>query len=139
MVAGIVDHAAHTRDIRRLGGLARAMPLTFALAAVAALSMAGIPPLAGFVGKFFLFSSAIDAGYLWIAVLGFVLSMVSVYYYLNVVKVMYLGAPADTRPFDFAMPVRLTAVFAMAATLAMGVYPGPLSKLADMAAKTVFK
>ena len=101
--------------------------------------MAGIPPLAGFVGKFFLFSSAIDAGYLWIAVLGFVLSMVSVYYYLNVVKAMYLGAPADDRPFEIAMPVRVTAVFAMAATLAMGVYPGPLSQLAETAAKTVFK
>src|SRR5690606_32930050 len=51
MVAGIVDHATHTRDIRRLGGLRRAMPLTFAIALVAALSMAGIPPLNGFLSK----------------------------------------------------------------------------------------
>ena len=52
---------------------------------------------------------------------------------------MYLGAAADDQPFEIALPVRLTALFAMAATLAMGVYPGPLSKMADMAAKTVFK
>ena len=122
-----------------IAGLSRKAPVLAVTMTVSLLSMAGIPPLAGFVGKFFLFSSAIDAGYLWIAVLGFVLSMVSVYYYLNVVKAMYLGAPADDRPFEIAMPVRVTAVFAMAATLAMGVYPGPLSKLAETAAKTVFK
>jgi multicomponent K+:H+ antiporter subunit A len=51
MVAGIVDHAAHTRDLRRLGGLRHLMPLTFAIAAIAALSMAGLPPFNGFLSK----------------------------------------------------------------------------------------
>ncbi|MFZ1510881.1 MAG: monovalent cation/H+ antiporter subunit A [Tabrizicola sp.] len=51
MTAGIVDHAAHTRDLRRLGGLRQLMPITFALAALASLSMAGIPPLNGFLSK----------------------------------------------------------------------------------------
>ena len=51
MTAGIVDHAAHTRDLRRLGGLRKLMPITFALAALASLSMAGIPPLNGFLSK----------------------------------------------------------------------------------------
>ncbi len=138
-VVTAVSKHRNGETIADLAGLSRQAPVLAVVMTVSLLSMAGIPPLAGFVGKFFLFSSAIDAGYLWIAVLGFVLSMVSVYYYLNVVKVMYLGTPADTRPFDIAMPVRLTAIFAMAATLAMGVYPGPLSRLADMAAKTVFK
>jgi NADH-quinone oxidoreductase subunit N len=138
VVAAVSKHR-NGETIADLAGLSRQAPVLAVAMTVSLLSMAGIPPLAGFVGKFFLFSSAIDAGYLWIAVLGFVLSMVSVYYYLNVVKVMYLSAPADERPFDITMPVQLTAVFAMAATLAMGVYPGPLSRLADMAAKTVFK
>ena len=134
-----VSQHRNGETIGDIAGLSRKAPVLAVTMTVSLLSMAGIPPLAGFVGKFFLFSSAIDAGYLWIAVLGFVLSMVSVYYYLNVVKAMYLGAPADDRPFEIAMPVRVTAVFAMAATLAMGVYPGPLSKLAETAAKTVFK
>ena len=51
MVAGIVDHEAHTRDLRRLGGLRAAMPVTFVVAAVAGLSMAGLPPLFGFLAK----------------------------------------------------------------------------------------
>ena len=51
MSAGIVDHEAHTRDIKRLGGLRHLMPITFAIATVAALSMAGIPPLNGFLSK----------------------------------------------------------------------------------------
>ena len=134
-----VSRHRNGETIGDIAGLSRKAPVLAVVMTVSLLSMAGIPPLAGFVGKFFLFSSAIDAGYLWIAVLGFVLSMVSVYYYLNVVKSMYLGAPADDRPFEIAMPVRVTAVFAMAATLAMGVYPGPLSQLAETAAKTVFK
>lgn len=138
----VLTAVSHHRDgetIADVAGLSRKSPMLAVAMTVSLLSMAGIPPLAGFVGKFFLFSSAIDAGYLWIAVLGFVLSMISVYYYLNVVKSMYLSAPPDERPFVVAAPVRLTAIVAMAATLLMGVYPGPLSKLAQIAAKTVFK
>ncbi|MBU4460282.1 MAG: DUF4040 domain-containing protein [Verrucomicrobia bacterium] len=59
MVAGIVEHAAGTRDLRRLGGLRHAMPATFAVAVVAALSMAGLPPLAGFLAKETLIATAV--------------------------------------------------------------------------------
>lgn len=124
--------------ISDFAGLSRQSPLLAAVMTVSLLSMAGIPPLAGFVGKFFLFSAAIDAGFLWIAVLGFVLSMISVYYYLMVVKSMYMGQPSDTEPMEVSLPVQCTALLAMAATLAMGVYPGPLSHLADIAAKSIF-
>ena len=138
----VVDAVSNHRDgetIADFSGLSRQSPLLAATMTVSLLSMAGIPPLAGFVGKFFLFSAAIDAGYLGIAVLGFVLSMVSVYYYLNVVKSMYLGEAADERPFVLSIPVQCTVLFAMAATLFWGVYPGPLSRLADIAAKSIFQ
>jgi len=62
MVAGVVDHEAHTRDLDRLGGLGRAMPRTFAAAAVAALSMAGLPPLFGFLAKETLLATAVVEG-----------------------------------------------------------------------------
>ena len=138
---GVVTAVSRHRNgekISDLAGLARQAPLLAVAMTISLLSMAGIPPLAGFMGKFFLFSAVIDAGYLGIAVLGFVLSMVSVYYYLNVVKSMYLAEPTDERPFTVAGTLKFTVLFAMTATLAMGIYPGPLSHLAELAAKTVF-
>lgn len=138
VVAAVGNHR-NGEALSDFAGLSRQSPLLAATMTVSLLSMAGIPPLAGFVGKFFLFSAAIDAGYLGIAVLGFVLSMVSVYYYLNVVKSMYLGESADDRPFTLSVPVRFTVMFAMAATLFWGIYPGPLSRLADVAATAVFR
>ena len=137
---GVVTAVSRHRNgekISDLAGLARQAPLLAVAMTISLLSMAGIPPLAGFMGKFFLFSAVIDAGYLGIAVLGFVLSMVSVYYYLNVVKSMYLAEPTDERPFTVAGTLKFTVLFAMTATLAMGIYPGPLSHLAELAAKTV--
>ena len=137
-VVAAVNDQRNGETISDFAGLSRQSPILAAAMTVSLLSMAGIPPLAGFVGKFFLFSAAIDAGFLWIAVLGFVLSMISVYYYLMVVKSMYLGQAADEKPFAVSMSVQCTVLFAMAATLAMGVYPGPLSHLADIAAKSIF-
>ncbi len=138
-VVAAVSRHRNGENITDLAGLARQAPVLAVTMTVSMLSMAGIPPLAGFMGKFFLFSSAIDAGYLWIAVLGFVLSMVSVYYYLIVVKSMYMAEPADDRPFEIGLPIRFAAVFAMVATVAMGVYPAPLSQLAEIAAKSIFR
>lgn len=120
-------------------GLSKQSPLLASVMTVSLLSMAGIPPLAGFAGKFFLFTAAIDAGYLWIAVLGFVLSMVSVYYYLLIVKSMYSGEVTGRQPFMVGESLRLTAMFAAAATVFWGVYPGPLARLAEAAARTLFK
>jgi NADH-quinone oxidoreductase subunit N len=137
VVAAVSQHR-NGEKISDLAGLARQAPVLAVAMTISLLSMAGIPPLAGFMGKFFLFSAVIDAGHLGIAVLGFVLSMVSVYYYLNVVKSMYLAEPVDDRPFMVAGTLKFTVLFAMTATLAMGLYPGPLSQLAELAAKTVF-
>ena len=137
-VVAAVSRRRNSENISDLAGLARQAPVLAVAMTISLLSMAGIPPLAGFMGKFFLFSAVIDAGYLEIAVLGFVLSMVSVYYYLNVVKSMYLAEPTDERPFTVAGTLKFTVLFAMTATLAMGIYPGPLSHLAELAAKTVF-
>ncbi|MFA7428973.1 MAG: hydrogen gas-evolving membrane-bound hydrogenase subunit E, partial [Rhodospirillaceae bacterium] len=63
MVAGTIDHEAHSRDINRLGGLARAMPFTAAAAALAALSMGGLPPFIGFIGKELIYEASLHASY----------------------------------------------------------------------------
>jgi NADH-quinone oxidoreductase subunit N len=104
------------------------------------LSLGGIPPTAGFMGKFWLFSAAIDAGqprYYWLAVIGVLNSAISLYYYVRVVVFMYLkketlgSEPASTPALNFALAV------AVAATLVLGVYPRLLFEVADASARTL--
>jgi NADH-quinone oxidoreductase subunit N len=97
-------------------------------------SLAGIPPAAGFVGKFYLFSGAIQAGYIWLAVIGVLNSAASVYYYLRVMVFMYFKEPTE----DFSW-LKLTPAFvicliiAIAGVLIPGVVPGVFLELAQKA------
>jgi NADH-quinone oxidoreductase subunit N len=101
------------------------------------LSLGGIPPTAGFMGKFWLFSAAIDAGYYWLAVIGVLNSAVSLYYYVRIVVFMYLrketiGSEPKTNP-----ALALTLAVAVAATLILGVYPRLLFEAAEASARTL--
>ncbi|MCY3835097.1 MAG: NADH-quinone oxidoreductase subunit N [Anaerolineaceae bacterium] len=82
-------------DIRAFAGLSRRSPKLALAMTIGLLSLAGIPPTAGFFGKFFLFTAAVDAGYTWLALLGVINAIVALYYYLVVVKVMYVDRSAD--------------------------------------------
>lgn len=123
--------------IKDYAGLSQRSPLMAAVMLVAMLSMAGIPPLAGFVGKFYLFKTIVD-NYLWLAFIGLIMSMVSVYYYLRVALVMYRDEPADPTPIKISSPVAITLVVTMVVTLVIGVYPGPLSEVVNAAAHSFF-
>jgi NADH-quinone oxidoreductase subunit N len=101
------------------------------------LSLGGIPPTAGFMGKFWLFSAAIDAHYYWLALIGVLNSAISLYYYVRVVVFMYvkketLGSEPVSSP---ALNVALAV--AVAATLVLGVYPKLLFEVADASARTL--
>jgi NADH-quinone oxidoreductase subunit N len=102
------------------------------------LSLGGIPPTAGFMGKFWLFAAAIQADFVWLAVIGVANSAVSLYYYIRVVVFMWIkeepsGSPIVAHP---AMAIALTA--AVAGTIVLGLYPTPLFNLAlDSAASLV--
>jgi len=113
-------------QIGDLAGLAKEQPAAALAMLVFMFSLAGIPPTAGFVAKFYLFMAAVDAGLAWLAVAGVLLSAVSAYYYLRVVMVMYMKEP--TGPIKLAWsPSAVTALVVMlAATLAIGLYPSPL-------------
>jgi NADH-quinone oxidoreductase subunit N len=121
-----------------LAGLSRTRPrLAFVLAAFM-FSMAGIPPLAGFFGKLYVFLAALHAGLVGLAVIGVLASVVACYYYLKVVKIMYFDEPA--LPFDKKVPAgtRLALVLCAALTLLFFVMPGPLVGEAQFAAQTLF-
>ena len=101
------------------------------------LSLGGIPPTAGFMGKFWLFSAAIDAHYYWLAVIGVLNSAISLYYYIRIVVFMYLkketiGAQPSTSP-----ALALVLGVAVLGTLVLGVYPRLLFELAELSARTL--
>jgi NADH-quinone oxidoreductase subunit N len=97
------------------------------------LSLAGIPPLAGFIGKFYLFSAAIESGYIWLTVIGVLNSVVSVYYYVGVLVRMYMMegdtqvTALDRRPHLFA-----TLLLTVAGTVIVGLLPSSLLELARL-------
>jgi NADH-quinone oxidoreductase subunit N len=97
-------------------------------------SLAGIPPAAGFIGKFYLFSGAIQAGYIWLAIIGVLNSAVSVYYYLRVMVFMYMKDP--TEEFDWLKvtpALALCVLVAVAGVLIPGVVPGYILEFAQKA------
>ncbi len=124
-------------DIDQLSGLSRTSPLMAFMLAMLLFSLAGIPPLAGFFAKFYVFLAAIHAGLFGLAVTGVLLSVVGAYYYLRIVKVMYFDAPA--LPFE-PMPWPLAGVLAVSGvfTLFFFLYPAPLVAVAGTAAKSLF-
>ena len=113
-------------EIGEWAGLAKSHPAAAFAMLIFMFSLAGLPPTAGFIAKFYLFMAAVDAGLAWLAVVGVLLSAVSAYYYLRVVMVMYMKEPE--RPIELAWtPAAAVALLAIAAAaLLIGVYPAPL-------------
>ena len=131
-VIAISNHI-DTDAINGYAGVARRSPLLAATLGFAMISLTGIPPTIGFMSKIYLFGAAVEADLAWLAVAGMVNSVISAYYYLRVVKVMFLNEPTDDAPIrsDSATGVVLAAT--AAATLVFGIYPTPLIELARTA------
>ena len=121
-----------------LAGLSRSNPMLAMAMAIFMFAMAGIPPLAGFFGKFYIFLSVIEAGMSGLAVVGVLSSVVAAYYYLRIVKVMYFDEPAD--PFDSPMGREITVIVGATAVfvLLFFAYPAPLLQGAPAAASALF-
>jgi NADH-quinone oxidoreductase subunit N len=121
----------------QLAGLARTHPTTAFFMAMLLFSMAGIPPLAGFFAKFYVFLAAIKAGLYILSVIGVVASVVGAYYYLAIIKAMYFDEPAEAfveMPYELRVVLLLCGLF----NILFFVYPGPLVGLASAAAQSLF-
>src|SRR5213596_3447522 len=124
-------------EIGQLAGLARTNPSMAFVFAMLLFSLAGVPPLAGFFAKFYVFVAAIKAGLFTLSVVGVLTSVVGAYYYLSIIKVMYFDEPlAKLDP----MRMELRTVLAVAGlfNIFFFVYPGPLVSVAAAAAKSLF-
>jgi NADH-quinone oxidoreductase subunit N len=121
-----------------LAGLSKTHPFMAAVMAAVMFSMAGIPPLAGFWGKFYVFKAAVDAGLFTLAIIGVVTSVVSCFYYLRIIKVMYFDD--TTEAFDRSTSKAMGLVMGLS-TLVVLVFtflPGPLLTSAKAAAAVLF-
>ena len=114
--------------ITDFAGLGRRAPALALSMAMFLISLAGIPPLAGFWGKFFIFNAAISAGQAWLAVVMVINSVISLYYYVAVVRQMYFVEVAEPRPLRASVAVTGVVILAAAATIAVGVFPDLLAR-----------
>jgi len=124
-------------SIDQLAGLGRTHPTMAFFLAMLLFSMAGIPPLAGFFAKFYVFLAAIHAGLYVLAVIGVLASVVGAYYYLAIIKTMYFDEPAEG---FYDMPAELKVVLGVCAlfNILFIFFPGPLVGVASAAAHSLF-
>jgi len=126
-------------SIHELGGLGKTHPAMAAALTVFMFSMAGIPPLAGFIGKFYIFMAAVEAHLYTLAIVGVLASVVSAYYYIRIIKVMYFDEPG-IEPLESPLPRAITGVVAVSSIfiLLFIFVPTTVIDLADTAAASLF-
>ncbi|MCS6965532.1 MAG: NADH-quinone oxidoreductase subunit N, partial [Candidatus Kapabacteria bacterium] len=132
VVVAIVEREnEHRLELTDYAGLSRQHPVLAALMAVFLFSLTGLPPFAGFFGKYYLFTAAIEAGYTWLAVVAVVGTMISAYFYLGVLVAMYFREPREA-----LIPIRggtatITLWLSTTAVLALGIFPGAVLQLLE--------
>ncbi|MGD8795094.1 MAG: proton-conducting transporter membrane subunit, partial [Anaerolineae bacterium] len=136
--AAVIAGPGETLD--DLAGLAASRRGLAAATALFMFSLAGVPPLAGFLGKLYVFGAAVQAGLAWLAVVGVINSAISAYYYLRVVARIYL-AEDDAAAGEGALPavpvLQVGVGLASLAVVVLGVWPGPVADLARLAARAL--
>lgn len=121
-------------DVESLSGLSKKKPAMAFCLTLFLLSLAGIPPTVGFFGKFYLFSAAISEGLLWLAIWGVLNSVISVYYYLRPIVVMYMKDPQEEEPLGLSKVATRTAILVSAfLVLVLGVFSGPVFEVIERA------
>ena len=133
MVIIAVENRTGKEEIADYAGLAHRAPLSAMAMTAALFSLAGLPFFAGFITKFYLFTSAAGEGMLWLVGLAIANSLISLYYYLRVVRQMYVEEPADPSPLRVPWLTTVVVVAMLAGTIFVGVYPGPLLDLIEAA------
>ncbi len=129
LVAKASDH--DNPQISHFDGLADRSPFLALILLLSLLSLAGIPPLVGFVGKWILFSSAMDKGHWFLVLWGVLNSVVSLFYYLTIVKHAYLEKPKTNTPLALSAPMKMLGLFLLCAIVFLGIFPDYFITLAQ--------
>ena len=132
-----ISNKVGSDQIRNFAGMSRRAPyLAFAMA-LALVALIGVPPTGIFIAKLYIFSAAIKSGLLWLAIVGVGNSALSAYYYLRVLRVMYLEPPLSEEIIPSSYAFRLALGVSAFGIVVIGIMPGPLLKLAEMAVSTL--
>jgi NADH-quinone oxidoreductase subunit N len=131
-VVAAVAEAGGTEEIQSYRGLGSKAPFTCLAMAVFLFSLIGIPPFAGFVGKIYLFAAVISQKIYWLAVVAALNTVVSLYYYLRIVKAMFLETAADAFQPQVSPGSQILLAFLLIPTLGLGIYWQPLANLAGL-------
>jgi len=135
-----VSGATGGEEISDWRGMGKRLPLVGVAMAVFLFSLTGLPPFAGFVGKFYLFAAVVSRGGFWywvLAVAGILNSVVSLYYYARIVRAMYLEEPVSTEPLAIDPGQKYLLLVLAAATILLGIFWTPLSELVARAVSFV--
>lgn len=128
IVAMIEGEDESNLTISSYTGLASRKPLLSALLALFMFSLAGIPPFAGFFGKYYVFISAVKANLTWLAIIGVISSAISVYFYLRIVVLMYFREPSSELKLDESGTGLLAVIISSILVILLGVFPGSVLK-----------
>lgn len=137
LVVSIVEDSGGTQ-IEALKGLSERSPLLAAGMFLAFLSLAGVPPLAGFFAKFFILLAAARAGFLWLVLLGAINVAISLYYYLSVIRVVYFEKARVETPIAIPRSSRILLYTLMAGIVVVGIWQAPFFRIASQAAAVLF-
>jgi NADH-quinone oxidoreductase subunit N len=134
----IANRELEGETISAYSGLAKKSPLLAATLFLSLLSLGGIPPLIGFFGKFLIFQAAIEQGYLWLAVIGAVNVVISLYFYLRLIKEMYLKRGIRGKKIRLRKSAQYVLLALSLFMIVLGVYQAPLFNLTHTSALTIF-
>jgi NADH-quinone oxidoreductase subunit N len=134
-VVMLVANKTGSEDIDSYKGLGFRSPLVGVSMVIFFISLAGLPPTAGFIGKLFIFASLLDAKWVWLAIVGAINSVISLYYYVRVVRNMFLRDPEENSgPLTFSVAQITILLLLVVPTLLFGLYYSPIAELANASA-----
>ena len=128
-----ISNKTGSDEISDYTGMARRSPVLALVLAFCLISLIGIPPTGGFIAKIYIFNAAIQQDLLWLVIIAVLNSVISAYYYLRVVKVMYIGTPASEEAVPSSIPLRAALAITSLGVLLLGIYPWLVLRLAESA------
>jgi NADH-quinone oxidoreductase subunit N len=131
----VISDKLNSDLIEDYAGMGRRAPLMALALTLCLVSLIGMPPAAGFMAKFYIFSAAVQNDLLWLVVIAAVNSVISAYYYLRVVKVMWLGKPASEEKVPSSGAPRFALFVCCLGVLLLGIIPGLVMRLAEVASR----
>jgi len=130
-----ISNKLNSDNIEDYAGMGKRAPVLALALTLCLISLIGMPPAAGFMAKFYIFSGAVQQGLLWLVIIAVINSVISAYYYLRVVKVMWLGKPASEEKVPSSGALRVALALSCLGVLLLGIVPGLMMRLAEIAAK----